>query len=173
MRGLSQIPPLSNSMCKWSSIPVISAPLIFLLSSSAMSNSVIPWTVATRLLCPWNFPGKNTGVDCHFHLQGIFPIQGSDRKSPVWQAHLFTTEAPWNPICTASLIYSALLPQFFCDCNYSGPHFLSRGLEQWMPTCFPFSIFSVHQHCSQCNLLNNGWKDNYFRIRLKTLQNIL
>ena len=28
-----------------------------------------------RLLCPWNFPGKNTGVDCHFLLQGIFSTQ--------------------------------------------------------------------------------------------------
>ena len=24
----------------------------------------------TRLLCPWNFPGKNTGVGCHFLLWG-------------------------------------------------------------------------------------------------------
>ena len=22
-----------------------------------------------KLLCPWNFPGKNTGVGCHFLLQ--------------------------------------------------------------------------------------------------------
>ena len=34
---------------------------------------VAPWTVATRLLCPWNFPGKNTGAGCHFLFQGIFP----------------------------------------------------------------------------------------------------
>ena len=27
----------------------------------------------TGLLCPWNFPGKNTGLGCHFLLQGIFP----------------------------------------------------------------------------------------------------
>ena len=27
-------------------------------------------TMLTRLLCPWNFPGKNTGVGCHFLLQG-------------------------------------------------------------------------------------------------------
>ena len=26
--------------------------------------------------CPWNYPGKNTGVSCHFLLQGIFPSQG-------------------------------------------------------------------------------------------------
>ena len=31
-----------------------------------------------RLLCPWSFPGKNTGVGCHFLFQGIFPTQGSN-----------------------------------------------------------------------------------------------
>ena len=28
-----------------------------------------------RLLCPWDFPGKNTGVGCHFLLQRIFLIR--------------------------------------------------------------------------------------------------
>ena len=32
----------------------------------------------TRLLCPWDSPGKNTEVACHFLLQGIFPTQGSN-----------------------------------------------------------------------------------------------
>ena len=27
---------------------------------------------------PWDSSGKNTGVDCHFLLQGIFPTQGSN-----------------------------------------------------------------------------------------------
>ena len=31
-----------------------------------------------RLLCPWDFPGKNTGMGHHFLLQGIFPTQGSN-----------------------------------------------------------------------------------------------
>ena len=30
----------------------------------------------TRLLHPWDFPGKSTGMDCHFLLQGIFLTQG-------------------------------------------------------------------------------------------------
>ena len=30
------------------------------------------WTVGTRLLCPWDSPGKNTAVGCHALLQGIF-----------------------------------------------------------------------------------------------------
>ena len=32
---------------------------------------------STRLLCPWDSPGKNSGVGCHA-LQGIFPTQGSN-----------------------------------------------------------------------------------------------
>ena len=32
----------------------------------------------TRLLCPWDSSSKNTGVDCHAFLQGIFPTQGSN-----------------------------------------------------------------------------------------------
>ena len=31
-----------------------------------------------RILCPWNPPGKNTGVSCHSLLQGIFLTQGSN-----------------------------------------------------------------------------------------------
>ena len=33
---------------------------------------------STRLLFPWDSPGKNTGVDCHALFQGIFPTQGSN-----------------------------------------------------------------------------------------------
>ena len=39
---------------------------------------VTPGTVAPRLLCPWDSPSKNTGVSCHFLLQGTFPTQGSN-----------------------------------------------------------------------------------------------
>ena len=31
----------------------------------------------SRLLCPWDFPVKNTGVGCYALLQGIFLTQGS------------------------------------------------------------------------------------------------
>ena len=34
-------------------------------------------TGAHQLLCPWDSPSKNAGVDCHALLQGIFPTQGS------------------------------------------------------------------------------------------------
>ena len=41
-----------------------------------------PWTVAYHLLCPWDFSGNSTGVDCHFLLQGTFPTQGSNPGLP-------------------------------------------------------------------------------------------
>ena len=48
-------------------------------SRSVVPDSAIPWIVAcTKLLCPWDFQGKSTGVGCHFLLQGIFPTQGSN-----------------------------------------------------------------------------------------------
>ena len=41
-----------------------------------MSNSLWPHGLyPTRFLCPWDSPGKNTGVGCHFLLQGIFPTK--------------------------------------------------------------------------------------------------
>ena len=39
---------------------------------------VSSWTVPARLLCPWDSPGKNTGVGSHSLPQGIFPTQGSN-----------------------------------------------------------------------------------------------
>ena len=42
-----------------------------------MSDSfVTQWTEPARFLCPWDFPGKNTGVGYHFLLQGIFLTKG-------------------------------------------------------------------------------------------------
>ena len=46
---------------------------------SVMSNCLWPHGMhPTRPFCPWDFPGKNTGVGCHFLLQGIFLTQGSN-----------------------------------------------------------------------------------------------
>ena len=44
---------------------------------SVLPDSLWPYGLKpTRLLCPWGSPSKNTGVSCHFLLQGIFPTQG-------------------------------------------------------------------------------------------------
>ena len=51
-------------------------------SLSRVRLFVTPWTVAYQVPLsmefPRDFPGKSTGVICHFLLQGIFPTQGSN-----------------------------------------------------------------------------------------------
>ena len=45
--------------------------------ASVMSDFLWPYELwPSRLLCPWDSPGKNNEVDCHALLQGIFPTQG-------------------------------------------------------------------------------------------------
>ena len=49
------------------------------LSCQVVSDSLQLYRLEpARLLPPWGSPGKNTGVGCHFLLQGIFPTQGSN-----------------------------------------------------------------------------------------------
>ena len=43
---------------------------------------VTPWP---GLPSPWDFPGKNIGVGCHFLLQGIFLTKGSRVHLLCWQ----------------------------------------------------------------------------------------
>ena len=54
----------------------------------------------TRLLCPWGSPGKDTGVGCHFLLQGIFLTQGSNLRLLCllhWQVGSLPLASPRNP----------------------------------------------------------------------------
>ena len=69
------------------------------------------WIAACRLLGPWNFPGKNTGVSCRFLLQGIL-TQGSNPRLLCllhWQAdslppnHLIIN--PLSDIWFANIVY--------------------------------------------------------------------
>ena len=52
----------------------------------------------TRLLCPWDSPGKNTGVGCHALLQRIFPTQGSNPCLLHWQVGSLPLVPPGEPL---------------------------------------------------------------------------
>ena len=62
------------------------------VSCSVVSDLVTPW--AARFLCPWNSPGKHTGVGSDFLLQGIFPILVSNWVSHILQADSLPSETP-------------------------------------------------------------------------------
>ena len=70
---------------------------LLLFSQSVISNSLGPHGLwPARLLCLWDFPGKHTGVGCHFFLQGIFLIQGLN-LCLLLAGGCFTTEPPEKP----------------------------------------------------------------------------
>ena len=74
------------------------APAYHLHACSVMSDSLQPYGLQpARLLCPWDSPGKNTGVGCHFLLQGIFLTQEQNRVSCIGRwilCHWAIWEAP-------------------------------------------------------------------------------
>ena len=51
-----------------------------------------------RPLCPWDCPGKKTGVGCHFLLQGIFPTQGSNPGLPHCRQTLYPLRHQGGPM---------------------------------------------------------------------------
>ena len=74
-------------------------------------TSVLFNSLLTRLLCPWDSPGKNTEVDCHALLQEIFPIQGSNlclrhcRRSLYPLSHLGSLNLAKLPLKMVLLIF--------------------------------------------------------------------
>ena len=68
------------------------------LDTSVTSDSLWPHGLcSTRLLCPWDSPGKSTGVGCHVLLQEIFPTQGSNPVSHI-AGRFFTTWAAYRKL---------------------------------------------------------------------------
>ena len=65
----------------------------------------------TRLLCPWDFPGKDTGVECHFLLQGIFLTQGWNPSLPHLQANSLPLSHQRSPRCNLVSSKWALGPE--------------------------------------------------------------
>ena len=69
-----------------------------ILSHSVVSDSLQAHALQpARLLCPWDYPSKSTGVGCHFLLQGNPPDPEIKPESPALAGRSFTTETPGTP----------------------------------------------------------------------------
>ena len=116
------------------------------LSRFIVSNSVQPYGLQpTRLLCPWDSPGKNTGVGCDALLQGIFPTQGLNPcllHRLNWLAGSLPLAPPGKPItCIKSeSVVTQSCPTLFNPMDCSPPGFsvvdFSRQ-EYWSVLPFP------------------------------------
>ena len=73
--------------------------LLLLFSRSVVSDSLGTHGLQpARLLCPREFLGKDTGMGCHYLLQGIFPTQGSNLcllHLLHWQAGSLAPKGGW------------------------------------------------------------------------------
>ena len=109
--------------------------------------------------CPWKFSGKNTGVGCHFLLQGIFLTQGSNPhllRLLNWQADSLPLAPPGKSNYFVNCVNSTLIPVFFdrfllsegqgaCLCHllmlssaeYLSPEVYSEWLNFWGLQTYP------------------------------------
>ena len=81
-----------------------------------MSNSLRPHGMQpAKLLCPWNSPGKNTGVGSHSVLQGNLPNPRNKPRSPTLKADSLSSELPGKPkktgVGSLSLLQETFLTQ--------------------------------------------------------------
>ena len=122
-------------------------------AASVVSDSVQPHRQQlTRLLCPWDSPGKNTGVGCHFLLQCMIVKSESEVAQPcptlsdpmdcsllgsfihgIFQARVLE----WGAIAFSKLIIQSLI-------NY-GPSYLlvKQHIVSQIPPLLGYSPFPV------------------------------
>ena len=81
-------------------------------SLSCIQFFVTLWTVAFQVPLSMGFSGKNTGVGCHFLLQGIFLTQGSNPG--LWHCRQTLPSEPWgNFVCGGRFPLCPLSGDFF------------------------------------------------------------
>ena len=105
------------------------------VSDSSQPHGLQP----TRLLCPWDFPGKSTGVDCHCLL----------RLTPLAQSN----SALYISCCSFILFHASLLAVL------SLAHYPQWGLHCEVNTkCAPSSSRSLHDIQTYCGTSEGIWK---------------
>ena len=92
-------------------LQVLTERCVYAHSLSLVWLFVTPWTVAHHAPCRWDFPGKNTGMGCHFLLQEIFPTQGLNGH--LWQLLHWQEDAlPLSHLGSPTERWS----RFICSC---------------------------------------------------------
>ena len=90
-----------------------------------------------RLLCPWDSPGKNTGVGCHDFLHGIFPTQ----ELNLCLLHLLHCQVDSLPLSYLGSLYIYIYSKyssnkksvFFSKYRYRSLHVLQILLQSNIP----------------------------------------
>ena len=129
-----------------------------------------PQTIACQAPLSIDFPGKNTEVDCHFLLQGIFPTQWLNpwllhRGQVVY--HWATWEASWSIAAAAAKSLQSCLA--LCDPIHSSPpgspipEILQARTLEWVAISFSTAWkWKVNvKSFSRVQLLETPWTTAY------------
>ena len=115
----------------------------------------------TRLLCPWNYPGKNTGGGCHSLLQGIFLTQGLNLGLPHCRKSLYPlnhqgshnrclirlriTEETFIKVCLAVFMEITTKTKIFL-------HTMNGRKIKYIHDMFELSVYSINHIFSNLNM---------------------
>ena len=101
---------------------------------SDVQLSAAPWVAAHGLLCPWDSPGKNTGVGCHFLLQGIFMTLGLNSGLLHFRQILYHLSHPGSSMTNLDSVLKSrdiTLPTKFHIINAMVFAVVRYGCESW------------------------------------------
>ena len=116
--------------------------------TSVMSDSVQPhrWQ-PTTLLCPWDFPGKSTGVGCHCLLWDFQLLWLNNKEWDCWIVVTFSfvrnyqtvpfctsTISEWSSCCSTALVFLLIPDIMHCSQPMDG-YAPTRWLGTWR-CCF-------------------------------------
>ena len=108
-----------------------------------------------RLLCPWNSPGKNTGVGCLSLLKGIFPTQGLNQALLHCRQILYHLSHQGEPI-TGEVRVACRGGESGAGEGEESGH--AQEVEGFPPN--PFLLFSLRPHWKlNPSLRGSAWKE--------------
>ena len=133
-----------------------------------MSDSLAPsLTVAHQAPLSMEFPGKNTGVDCHLLLQGIVPTQGLNPHLLHWQPDslpLSHQGSPMNQLSTTKgtlLLLNMLKYMYF---RLVRKQYLLQNLDILYFTYFLQVLFTFRRYKNQLLKRSEKYYVKYFNI---------
>ena len=130
--------------------------LVVCVCSVAKSHLTLLWPhglYPARLLCPWDSPGKNTGVGCCFLLHSD---PGMKLVSPALAGRFFSTEPAGKP---QRSLPNACVCVCVCVCVFIHLVLVVLGLRCWVPAFS--SCCEQASHCpdfSCCGARALGWR---------------
>ena len=118
--------------------PLLPIGMLLCVLCSLVSDSLPPHGLQpARLLCPLNFPGKNTGVGCYFLIQGIFQTQESNPHLLCllhWQVDSFPLAPSGKPLLLVQIILFTKQKQRHkveIETDIENIHMDTEGERQW------------------------------------------